>query len=363
MIPKKSRKHRALLYVFIGIGVAIACILGWKTFQPDLGTIPSFLTWDKKIDPQKEPPPRMMEPPPEAWTSMPEVPNKKDSVPIFVNKNNKLLGKIPIFLKRENSKESLVKVLNAYQDKVNSKGGDAQEARKAEMGQNVSNTSAPTTKEGGKRKETKSDAMKWQLEPILILYSNWDENPDLLPKVDSIKNQNFITLSPINNNVRKTPLQTLQEISLIYIVPQHLSDQSALATIQVECAQSITPLTNTKDSKPATSTAYEGAKIRARLIQKDLTIGRWRPDFIQSIPTNLTWTKDRILITKQSKYLEIRAQTTKGTEITLNPLVIIMENNKDTSLTKPTKSTTSTTPTTPTASSTPSRSTKPLKGP
>jgi hypothetical protein len=317
-------KNIIFILILVLVGIILASIIGIKIFEPDLSTI-SFLK-EEKVTPIAEKQPKIIASPQENWTEIAPPPFKMQSPKILVEKEKKILGRDPIFVKGGSAKESIPQILTAYEKGLEKRG--------------ISQTGAipPTS--------TKPKWKDWELSPILVLYGNWEENPSIFPQTTNVgkPKKEVLEVLPANDTARKTPIQSLQEVTLIYTVPNDWRGRTIIVRIQCQefnidlpiGADPMTQPNNTKEHSQAMTSRnpesptsqFIGPKIRARLINGAKKLDRWKESFITEIPKELKWIKERLNINQDTEYLELRIQTTRGVGIKLNPTLKVRVREK-----------------------------------
>lgn len=314
--------------LLVSLGVILATIVGVRVFEPDLSTISVFK--NEKVTPPTEKQLKMIAAPQEHWTQIGPPPFKMQSPEIVVEKEKKILARYPVYVRNNAIKKSLPQILEAYERGL----------EKRDLSRDT--TLAPTS--------TNLKWKDWELDPILILYSNWEENPIIFPKVTTIKetNQEILEVLPANDTARKTPIQSLQTVILIYPITKDWRGKTILIKTQCQKFNIDLPIgadpivipskpkadlpsnpsdlgsnTDGVNPTPKATSQFVGPKIRARLISSDKKLDRWKQDFIATLPNELEWAKDRLHIRENSQYLELQMQTTRGFGIRLNPALQI----------------------------------------
>jgi hypothetical protein len=267
-------------------GMLLAGLIGWKIFNPDLSTIALLRKDPPSL--QRELVPKKMDAPDEAWTPIEGNLTKLKPSPIVINNQTKIMGKNSIFIKRKNLKQSLSKIIEAYEKQMADN-----KTTKANL--------APT---------------KQELSPIFSYYSNWEENPDALPEIVIREGKELIQVSPVSDSVAKTPIQSLREVSFIYKVPKEY--QGLFMGLSINCQLTELP----KITKEA-SNRFIGPKIRLRFLTDKLKFQPWKKEFLQNIPTTFAQTYNDVLVGPEDKYMELKVQTTRGYSITVSPRVIV----------------------------------------
>jgi hypothetical protein len=212
----------------------------------------------------------------------------------MVNKNISVLNKNLIFTRLSNPKsidKYIKQILTSYLKVTSNRGSSSQtnSDRKPPTNQNQPKT----------------------LQPIFICYNNWDNNINFTPKLKEINDITLLEVLPLSDSMNRDQLQTRSQLRLVYKLPRET--RGHYIAIKTLCQ-------NIPDPE-GTSNAPLPPKIDVRLINNKLKIREWKKSFLTTIPQDLIWTTNRLLINSDAVFLEIKVETSKGNSVLINPIL------------------------------------------
>lgn len=253
--------------------------------------------------------------PSEKWTDMPPEPLKQPSIAVGRNNNLNYATYGTFFTRRNNTQESLKTAIKL-----------------GEKGPEVTPTGSLDSEAG------------LLLNPWVSLYSNWEENPKITPKLVDWNQEKVLLLEPANDNSLKSRSQTENELYLIYKIPDTIKNKPIVITLRGRELSIDSNGKGAETQKEQDGPTQDGAiklpnykagvtesnieantNISARFINTYLVLkNRFSPESPkEGFPKIMAAIKFETTPTIHDKYLEIKIETSRGVNVFLNPTISI----------------------------------------